>query len=82
MLAVVPTAALVVRIHAEERALLASLGEEYGRFAATRASASRRVVTSRRLNSDRIHYDLGHGLPTAPNTHETAQAAMADARVA
>jgi protein-S-isoprenylcysteine O-methyltransferase Ste14 len=37
MLAVVPTAALVVRIHAEERALLASLGEEYGRFAATRA---------------------------------------------
>ncbi len=36
-LAVVPTAALVVRIHAEERALLASLGEEYGRFAAIRA---------------------------------------------
>ena len=37
MLAVVPTAALVVRIHAEERALLAAMGEEYGRFAATRA---------------------------------------------
>jgi len=37
LLAVVPTAALVVRIHAEERALLAALGDEYGQFAATRA---------------------------------------------
>jgi len=37
VLAVVPTAALVVRIHAEERVLLAAMGEEYGRFAATRA---------------------------------------------
>ena len=32
-----PTAGLVVRIHAEERALLDGLGEPYRRFAATRA---------------------------------------------
>lgn len=37
VLAVVPTAVLVVRIHAEERALLAALGEDYRRFAAGRA---------------------------------------------
>lgn len=35
-LAVLPTAGLVVRIHSEERALNASLGEEYRRYAATR----------------------------------------------
>jgi protein-S-isoprenylcysteine O-methyltransferase Ste14 len=34
---VVPTAGLVVRIRAEERALLAGLGEPYRRFCATRA---------------------------------------------
>lgn len=33
----VPTAALVVRIHAEETALVAALGDDYRRFAATRA---------------------------------------------
>ena len=37
VLAVVPTAGLVLRIHSEERALLAGLGEPYRRFAATRA---------------------------------------------
>jgi protein-S-isoprenylcysteine O-methyltransferase Ste14 len=35
-LALVPTAGLVVRIHAEEKALLATLGDPYRRFAATR----------------------------------------------
>jgi len=35
-LLLVPTAGLVVRIHAEERALQAGLGEPYRRFAATR----------------------------------------------
>lgn len=37
VLTIVPAAALVARIYAEERALLAAMGEEYGRFAATRA---------------------------------------------
>jgi protein-S-isoprenylcysteine O-methyltransferase Ste14 len=37
VLAVVPTAGLIVRIHVEERALLDGLGEPYRRFAATRA---------------------------------------------
>jgi protein-S-isoprenylcysteine O-methyltransferase Ste14 len=37
LLVVVPTGGLVVRIRAEERALLASLGEPYRRFTATRA---------------------------------------------
>ena len=37
LLVVVPTAGLVVRIRAEERALLDGLGEPYRRFAATRA---------------------------------------------
>ena len=37
LLVLVPTAGLVVRIRAEERALLAGLGEPYRRFAATRA---------------------------------------------
>jgi protein-S-isoprenylcysteine O-methyltransferase Ste14 len=37
VLAVVPTAGLVVRIHFEERTLLEGLGEPYRRFAATRA---------------------------------------------
>ncbi|HUC05750.1 MAG TPA: isoprenylcysteine carboxylmethyltransferase family protein [Acidimicrobiales bacterium] len=37
VLIVVPTAGLVVRIRAEERALLAGLGEPYARFAAGRA---------------------------------------------
>lgn len=36
VLAVVPTVGLIVRIHVEERALLAALGEDYRRFAATR----------------------------------------------
>jgi protein-S-isoprenylcysteine O-methyltransferase Ste14 len=36
LLAVVPTAGLVVRIRSEERALLDGLGEQYRRFAATR----------------------------------------------
>ena len=36
VLAVVPTAGLVIRIRFEERALLAGLGEPYGRFAASR----------------------------------------------
>jgi protein-S-isoprenylcysteine O-methyltransferase Ste14 len=36
VLALVPTAGLLVRVHSEERALLAALGEEYRRFAATR----------------------------------------------
>jgi protein-S-isoprenylcysteine O-methyltransferase Ste14 len=36
VLALVPTAGLVVRIHSEQRTLLAGLGEEYRRFAATR----------------------------------------------
>ena len=36
VLAVVPTAGLLVRIHFEERALLDGLGETYGRFAAGR----------------------------------------------
>jgi protein-S-isoprenylcysteine O-methyltransferase Ste14 len=35
LLATIPTAALVVRIHAEERALLDGLGEPYRRYAAT-----------------------------------------------
>ncbi len=37
VLAVLPTAGLVVRIHLEERALLKGIGEPYRRFAATRA---------------------------------------------
>lgn len=37
VLAVVPTAGLVIRIHFEEQALLDELGEPYRRFAATRA---------------------------------------------
>jgi protein-S-isoprenylcysteine O-methyltransferase Ste14 len=36
VLALVPTAGLLVRIRSEERALLAGLGEEYRRYAATR----------------------------------------------
>ncbi|HSS10852.1 MAG TPA: hypothetical protein VLL25_13265 [Acidimicrobiales bacterium] len=36
MLAVLPTVGLVVRIRSEDRALLAGLGEQYRRFAATR----------------------------------------------
>lgn len=36
ILAVVPTAGLIARIHFEERALLATLGEPYRRYAATR----------------------------------------------
>jgi protein-S-isoprenylcysteine O-methyltransferase Ste14 len=36
VLAVVPTAGLVVRIHSEERVLRAGLGEMYRRYAATR----------------------------------------------
>jgi protein-S-isoprenylcysteine O-methyltransferase Ste14 len=35
VLALVPTAGILVRIHSEERALLAGLGEEYRRYAAT-----------------------------------------------
>ena len=35
VLALVPTAGLLVRIHSEERALLAGLGEDYRRYAAT-----------------------------------------------
>jgi protein-S-isoprenylcysteine O-methyltransferase Ste14 len=37
VLAVVPTAGLVVRIHFEERALLEGLGEPYRRYAAGRS---------------------------------------------
>ena len=36
VLALVPTVGLVVRIHLEERALRDGLGDQYGRFAATR----------------------------------------------
>jgi protein-S-isoprenylcysteine O-methyltransferase Ste14 len=36
VLVLLPTAGLVVRIRSEERALLASLGDEYGRYAAGR----------------------------------------------
>lgn len=36
-LVVLPTAGLVVRIHAEEKTLAAALGDDYRRFAATRA---------------------------------------------
>jgi protein-S-isoprenylcysteine O-methyltransferase Ste14 len=36
VLAVLPAAGLLVRIHSEERALLAALGENYRRYAATR----------------------------------------------
>jgi protein-S-isoprenylcysteine O-methyltransferase Ste14 len=36
VLALVPTVGLLARIHSEERALLAGLGEEYRRYAATR----------------------------------------------
>jgi protein-S-isoprenylcysteine O-methyltransferase Ste14 len=36
VLALLPTVGLLVRIHSEERALLAGLGEEYRRYAATR----------------------------------------------
>jgi protein-S-isoprenylcysteine O-methyltransferase Ste14 len=36
MLALVPTAGLLARIHSEERALLGGLGEDYRRYAATR----------------------------------------------
>jgi protein-S-isoprenylcysteine O-methyltransferase Ste14 len=36
VLALLPTAGLLVRIRSEERALLAALGEEYRRYAATR----------------------------------------------
>jgi protein-S-isoprenylcysteine O-methyltransferase Ste14 len=36
VLALVPTAGLLVRIHSEERALAAGLGEEYRHYAATR----------------------------------------------
>ncbi|HKE75725.1 MAG TPA: isoprenylcysteine carboxylmethyltransferase family protein [Acidimicrobiales bacterium] len=36
VLALVPTVGLVVRIHSEERALRDGLGDQYGRFAATR----------------------------------------------
>lgn len=36
VLALVPTAGLLVRIHSEERVLIAGLGEEYRRYAATR----------------------------------------------
>jgi protein-S-isoprenylcysteine O-methyltransferase Ste14 len=36
VLVVVPTAGLVLRIHSEERALLAGLGEHYRRYAAVR----------------------------------------------
>jgi protein-S-isoprenylcysteine O-methyltransferase Ste14 len=36
ILAVVPAAGLLVRIRSEERALLAALGDEYRRYAATR----------------------------------------------
>jgi protein-S-isoprenylcysteine O-methyltransferase Ste14 len=35
VLALVPTAALLVRIHSEERALIAGLGDEYERYAST-----------------------------------------------
>jgi protein-S-isoprenylcysteine O-methyltransferase Ste14 len=35
ILAVLPTAGLVVRIHSEERGLIAGLGEPYLRYAAT-----------------------------------------------
>jgi protein-S-isoprenylcysteine O-methyltransferase Ste14 len=35
ILAVVPTIGLIARIHFEERALVASLGEPYSRYAAT-----------------------------------------------
>jgi protein-S-isoprenylcysteine O-methyltransferase Ste14 len=35
VLALVPTAGLLVRIHLEERALLAGLGEDYRGYAAT-----------------------------------------------
>ena len=36
VLALVPAAGLLVRIRSEERALLAALGDDYRRFAATR----------------------------------------------
>src|SRR5512133_55298 len=36
VLALVPTAGLLVRIHSEERVMIAGLGEEYRRYAATR----------------------------------------------
>jgi protein-S-isoprenylcysteine O-methyltransferase Ste14 len=36
VLAALPAAGLLVRIHAEERALFDSLGDDYGRYAATR----------------------------------------------
>jgi protein-S-isoprenylcysteine O-methyltransferase Ste14 len=36
VLALVPTAGLLVRIHSEERALIGGLGDEYERYAATR----------------------------------------------
>jgi protein-S-isoprenylcysteine O-methyltransferase Ste14 len=36
VLALVPTVGLLVRIHSEERALIAGLGEDYRRYAATR----------------------------------------------
>ena len=36
VLALVPTAGLLVRIHSEERVLIAGLGEEYRRYAAGR----------------------------------------------
>jgi protein-S-isoprenylcysteine O-methyltransferase Ste14 len=35
VLALVPTLGLLVRIHSEERALLAGLGEDYRRYTAT-----------------------------------------------
>jgi protein-S-isoprenylcysteine O-methyltransferase Ste14 len=43
VLAVVPTAGLVVRIRAEERAVLDGIGEPYRRFAASRARLVPRV---------------------------------------
>jgi protein-S-isoprenylcysteine O-methyltransferase Ste14 len=36
VLALIPTIGLLVRIRSEERALLAALGEDYGRYASTR----------------------------------------------
>jgi protein-S-isoprenylcysteine O-methyltransferase Ste14 len=36
VLALVPTAGLLVRIHSEERALIAGLGGEYRRYGSTR----------------------------------------------
>ncbi|HEU0207333.1 MAG TPA: hypothetical protein VFQ74_11660, partial [Pseudolysinimonas sp.] len=36
VVALVPTAAIIMRIRVEERALLAGIGEPYRRFAATR----------------------------------------------